>query len=254
MRKLDCNQVNAVFLDIRKAYDTIDRNVLWNKFLKQPDTETTKFIYLIKNLFNCNITKLVTLNEVSEEKYLAKGILQGSKISPILFNIFIDDAASVVNSKTNDWNSVCLMYADDLVIVNKTKKSAECAIKKLENYAIQNKFEFNTSKCKYLAKSNLQLKLNGSEIEQVERFCYLGMIFDIKGVKLQEQLRNNFAKTKRMYYKLKNMGMLKNEQIDKYKQILILKMFIFPRIEYGIQFLCTGKSTMKKIKQEQTCT
>jgi hypothetical protein len=85
MRLMKCKNMTVMFLDIKKAYDSVDKKILWGKYFKKQNNMTTPYLNIIKKLFDFNTTCLISNNEIRAEKMVRKGIMQGSKLSPILF-------------------------------------------------------------------------------------------------------------------------------------------------------------------------
>ena len=116
---IDKGLINGVlFLDSRKAFDTVDHKILTNKLQ----------IYVIKNSalnwFISFLDKRLTCkvnNVKSSRKTIECGVPQGSNLGPLLFLLYINDLPNcLAHSKPN-------LFADDTNIFT----SAEC-IKGLE--------------------------------------------------------------------------------------------------------------------------
>ncbi|XP_076036516.1 uncharacterized protein LOC143022261 [Oratosquilla oratoria] len=76
----------AVFIDLTKAFDTVNREALWVILSKLgcPD----KFVNLIRQ-FHDNMTgQVLSVGEVSEPFNISNGVKQGCVLAPILFNMF----------------------------------------------------------------------------------------------------------------------------------------------------------------------
>ena len=76
----------AVFIDLRKAFDTVNREALWSVLLKLGCPR--KFTTLIR-LFHDNMTGQVLSNgEHSNTFAISNGVKQGCVLAPVLFNLF----------------------------------------------------------------------------------------------------------------------------------------------------------------------
>ena len=76
------------FVDFEKAFDSIDRTVLW-KLLRHYGLPT-KFVTLIKNMYEGFTGHVIFNGQVSEGFQIGTGVRQGCLLSPLLFLIAID--------------------------------------------------------------------------------------------------------------------------------------------------------------------
>ena len=95
-----------IFIDLKRAYDCVNRNKLLN--LLNEARIPGDIIEIIKEMFN---KSQITIDGLSTFK-TTKGLLQGSCLSPILFNFYINPMLRNLE-KLNAW---CRAYADDIVI------------------------------------------------------------------------------------------------------------------------------------------
>lgn len=123
-----------------------------------------------------------------------KGVHQGSTLSPTLFNIFINDITTgmpdhdspIINLNT-DQKLSCLLYADDLVLLSKTKVGLQKKLDYLNNYCVQWGLKINTEKtqiivfCRTTPKINTLFKCGDDIIKVTDQYKYLGVIFNQTG-------------------------------------------------------------------------
>ena len=109
------------FLDFRKAFDTVIRNILFRKLWDVGISG--KILRVIKNLFSKNPANVLLDGFLSPEFTINRGVLQGSKLGPILFNLFINDLLSDLNHSNSGATLgteqiAALGFADDIVLIS----------------------------------------------------------------------------------------------------------------------------------------
>ena len=87
-----CNDYNKplylAFVDITKAYDSINRNILWDALRDHKVPEY--IITLIQSIYH-NTTANVRIGDTFSENFsIGVGVKQGDILSPILFNIYLN--------------------------------------------------------------------------------------------------------------------------------------------------------------------
>ena len=103
-----------VFIDLKKAYDKIPRNVMWWALDKHK--VPSKYVTLIKDMYN-NVMTSVRTNNGNTDYFLIKiGLHQGSTLSPYLFALIMDE---VIRNIQGDipW---CMLFVDDVVLVDES--------------------------------------------------------------------------------------------------------------------------------------
>ena len=174
----------GVFIDLQKAFDTVDHKIL----LKKLDH------YGIRGVANawfksylCNRKQFVSINGVdSDLKPMNFGVPQGSVLGPLLFLIYINDLHSTIKYSTTRH------FADDtnLLIKNKSlkqlKKQLNFDLCYLTSWLKANKISLNASKTEILIfrnprkpiNYNLKIKLDGKRLYPSKCVKYLGILID----------------------------------------------------------------------------
>ena len=177
------------FIDFEKAFDSLDREVLWQlmRHYGIPD----KFINIIKNMYAGMKCRVRHEGHLSEEFDITTGVRQGCLLSPFLFLLAIDwIMKQTTEGKRNgiQWTLLDqlddLDFADDIALLSHTKKQMQDKTDLLATNASKTGLRINIKKTKVLranTKHHETLKLQGNEIEDVEEFTYLGSIVDSKG-------------------------------------------------------------------------
>ena len=180
------------FVDFRKAFDTVWRDGLILKLLN--NGFSNKFCDIIQGMY-VNLQSCVQLpNGISMPFQSKVGLKQGCNLSPMLFNIFINDLIEMINENPGDPPMLgqtpvgCLFYADDLVLVSETKEGLQNSLDILHHFTKSWFLEVNLSKTKCLifekggsGNTHGQWMLGEVPVEMCNSYCYLGVVFDKSG-------------------------------------------------------------------------
>ncbi|CAG2199715.1 unnamed protein product [Mytilus edulis] len=116
------------FVDFKKAYDTIDRSLLFNKLTDLGIS--TKFMCALQAIYS-NIECCVRVNGNTTDWFSVNtGLKQGCVLSTVMFNIFInnliDDIKALNIGIDIDGEKVAiLLYADDLVLLSENTEDMQ---------------------------------------------------------------------------------------------------------------------------------
>ena len=136
------------FLDIRKAYDTVFREGLWERM--RDKGINGKMWRVVRNLYR-EVGSCVRLGEEKTEWFnLEVGLRQGCILSPILFSIFIDQLAKEVKkiggAKYGQLVVSLLLFADDIVLVAENPRMLQKMLNVVYKYSKKYRFRFNKEK------------------------------------------------------------------------------------------------------------
>ena len=226
----------CTFLDIKAAYDTVNRKRLWGKMVNMgipPD-----LIASLRALFDHNTVQICIGSAKSEPIQCKRGLLQGSAISPILFDIYINDLIHELNDKGGDirvgpTSLNNLFFADDLVIFARSINLSQDLLQVCEKWAKVNGLVFSIPKCATICTELSPLFLSDQIIPQVETFKYLGIYFDVNGINWQSDIEGRVQKASQMVNFLNSRGMHAYGWRFS-SSLLAIKCFVRSIFDYGL--------------------
>ena len=152
-QKLKKNYVLGIFIDLSKAFDTIDHKYLVQKLERYGIRGSSN--KLIKSYLSNRQQYTECLGEKSELLQVEYGVPQGSVLGPLLFLIYIND---IINCSPGDGEFI--LFADDTNIFVSAKSLDEAyskankLLESLTQYMIFNKLHINMTKCSYIYYKN----------------------------------------------------------------------------------------------------
>ena len=134
----------ATYIDAMKAFDTVNHSILLQKAECYGISGFT--LNWLRNYLTERYQCTVANDVISDKKLITCGVPQGSVCGPLLFLIYINDIANVLD------HCKVSLYADDTVIYieNNNVKNAidllQCDLDNLSNWCTRNKLTINSKK------------------------------------------------------------------------------------------------------------
>ena len=205
----------VLLIDFSKAYDSVDRGVLYERLRKIGMPE--ELVYKIKAIHS-NSKIIINDNTVT----LSKGVPQGSVLSPHLFNLFIDPLVCGL-AEMDAW---IWAYADDIAFGFKSQREFDIKIRLVKKFCADKGMKLNVSKCELLDLGSIRVIC---EFESKEVVKYLGVL-----IKKQGKLKNHFDMLKQRVRPIVNrIVMVASHFIPPTRLIQLFFVVVKSSVDYG---------------------
>ena len=175
------------FVDIRKAFDHVNRNSLWYKANRCGING--RMLAAVKSLYH-DVSYAVKVNgQLTDWFKVHNGVTQGCVLSCSLFQIYLNDLAIGINRlncgvQVNGRNIGILMFADDIALITKNEVDLQRMLDYLNRWCKEWKLSINGEKSKVIhfrnkgkLQSNHLFQCGDLNIDYTEQYKYLGLWF-----------------------------------------------------------------------------
>jgi hypothetical protein len=182
-------ETSVIFIDLTKAFDSIDHTLLVNKLKK---VQLPSLLFRVLQSYLVDRHQFICIDDVkSSQLPVTTGVFQGSKIAACLFIIYINSVFTL------PLKGKLILYADDIALIYGTsdpqtlKQCMEDDLTLLNCWVENHFMKVNLSKTSYIyftgrahndafISNGIDISLNGTRISRVESFDYLGLLIDEK--------------------------------------------------------------------------
>ena len=219
-----------LFIDYRKAFDTVDSNLLLRKLFHYGfDKSATS---LIGSYFKERSQVTKVNGKLSSKANIPLGVPQGSCLGPLFFLIFINDLAFLLEGVTSK------LFADDTTIylsgpdLDNLLTDFKRRIEPLDLWCRHNRLDVNWSKTYAMFITNKRINkpasvlLNGTAVSTVKEFKLLGVTiddrlnFDKHVAIVCRQINSKLFSIKRLF------------QLSTSVKVQFFKTFVLPYFDY----------------------
>ena len=99
----------CLFVDFKRAFDSIIHDKLWDSFKRKGIPENSKFQKVFQSIYKQLKSCVQVENSLSEFFRCTIGMMQGCINSPILFCMFINDLLAYLRAECNNNNSILVI-------------------------------------------------------------------------------------------------------------------------------------------------
>ena len=241
----------AAFIDLRKAFDTVNLAILSNK-LELAGVRGNSLTWCI-NYLSGRKQRTIANGKTSPFLAVTCGVPQGSVLGPLFFLIYVNDMESVLP------DCKLKLYADDTVLYqtgencNIAEAKLQSSMNKFAKWCSSNALTINSKKTKLMAFgsrskvkkcSRASITLNGDKLKLVPSYKYLGVTLD-QTLNYNNHISNT---AKVIQHKLALLGKVK-KYLNNEVALQIYKSMILPFFDYAdVVYVKANATKLEKLQ------
>ncbi len=174
----------SCFIDMRKAFDSVDRTCMFYKLLE--NGVSGLLYYALKDLYANPIASVMINSNQTQWFPIKTGVRQGDNLSTTLFALFVNDLAlqlkeSGMGITVNGVNISVLLYADDIVILAENEAHLQSLLDIVHDWTQKWRLLINVDKTKVVhfrrkceQQTSTSFKCGDKNVDTVSSYRYLG--------------------------------------------------------------------------------
>ena len=229
-----------LFIDLKQAYNHVNQEKLFyllrhNRILEEEEIQFLRALYA--NTY------------ISIGRYkvrMSKGVMQGSTISPALFNIFLEPLLETLSMRISPED--LFVYADDIAILIYSTEELDYAINTIKTWSRDNEVPIN-----YIKSGILNIKLRKGSPTLTNLKCYKDFPvvtgYKYLGVWLNEYLDPCFhldSTRKKITYITNRIKTIPKKSITPKLLINLWTVLVRPNFDYGLSLVWFGLKSKQK--------
>ena len=215
------NYVIMASLDLSAAFDVVNHNLLLQRLMVMGFPRD--IIELLRGWLNGRLGYVEIDGEVSEIFRIEHGVVQGSCLGPVLYNIFVSPMFSIFEGEAYADDSYALSNDRD---IQKAKRNMEQTLARLVTWLTDSGMVVNKEKTEIIVfhrkeSMKIVISIENKMITSKETIRVLGIIFDSK-LLWENQVNSTITKSRRTLYAIL---MIKKYFTQAELQVLITSLF-----------------------------
>uniref|UniRef100_A0A8D9E3Z3 Craniofacial development protein 2 n=1 Tax=Cacopsylla melanoneura TaxID=428564 RepID=A0A8D9E3Z3_9HEMI len=197
------------FVDLQKAFDNVNWNILF-EILKEIGVDY-KDRKIIHSLYKNQTANVQVNNSEWQKASIRKGVRQGCKISPDLFNVYIEKVINECKEFCtgiilNGLRIQMLRFADDIAVLAPDEMNLRRILEIMDDIFKKYHMNINMKKTEVLVcakeREDVNIMIGTNTIKQTHAFKYLGSTIDENG-KSTSDIKQRIAQAKTSFNKKK---------------------------------------------------
>nr|XP_013189558.1 unnamed protein product [Amyelois transitella] len=237
------------FIDYKKAFDSVETWAVHNS-LRNARVDH-RYNQLIARVYQ-NAKMKVSIPQMTNPINIKRGVRQGDNLSPKLFTLVVEDVFKKLNWQKRGISIsgarlTNLRFADDIVLFADNPTELQEMIEDLHNTSLRVGLEMNLDKTKVMTseqQNNIRIEVGGTEIEQVQKYVYLGQEIKIgkenQCNEIDRRIRLGWAAYSKLEYVF-NMNLTSRQKAQIFDQCIL------PVLTYGAETWVTTQEVIHKL-------
>ena len=241
-------------IDASKAFDKINRNILWNKLIDKIDQR------VMLSLIDYYENSMALVKHDGSESDMFRttvGVKQGGPLSPKLFALYLEDFITEIEQMNigptiGPVKIEVILYADDILLLSNSAEEMQLKIDCAWNYANKHEIKFNPDKtvCMQIVHKKIAHKpkfyMNGKPIEYVDLMKYLGVQISCNLTSKQHILKRRQS-TMRRSYQLAKSG-LDSTVLPPNQKAQMYQTYCRPVLVYGLEAIHVSTNDIRVLQ------
>nr|VZI39731.1 unnamed protein product [Spirometra erinaceieuropaei] len=181
----------STFVDLTKAFDTVNREGLWKIMQKFGCPE--RFTQMVRQLHDGMMARVTDNGAVSEAFAVTNGVKQGCVLAPTLFNLMF--SAMLLDAYRDERPGICVAYGTDGRRLHFQSRNFSLIINTQKTVVMHEP----PSDVAYVAS---QIHVNGAQMQVVNNFTYLGNTLS-RATKIDDKVVRRIFKASQAFCRLK---------------------------------------------------
>nr|VZI50559.1 unnamed protein product [Spirometra erinaceieuropaei] len=256
----------STFLDLTKAFGTVNREGLWKIMQKFGCPE--RFTQMVRQLHEGMLARVTDNGAVSEAFAVTNGVKQGCVQAPTLFSLML--SAMLMDAYRDERPGIRIAYRTDGRLLNQRRMNFQsrvstatvhellfaddCALNTTSEEEMQRSMDLFSAACEIFglvintqktvvmhqppprsatAPNAPQINVNGTQLQVVENFPYLGSTLT-RNTKIDDEVVNRISKASQAFGRLQStvwnrLGLQLSTKLKMYKAVIL------PTLLYGAE-------------------
>ena len=209
----------VAFVDFKKAYDWVNRDLLWDCLEKLGVKDP--YLSILKSMYDQVVLQVRLDGKLGLPFPSLVGVKQGDPLSPLLFGLFIDRIEAFLKSKLPNIGAKLmdkiiqlLLYADDLALMAEQPDEMQALLDCLKAFCEATKLTvsikksevvlFNKQFCTKAVPESAKFTYDGIPLKATDTFIYLGslQLDDDSHKRAKEASSRMLTKAPKAYHKM----------------------------------------------------